>query len=199
VVFIYNPISYDLYNHSLSFIPQKKLTPHKPVKLLFAFGDTKRKGYEESIEAYSLLKKKNFNCELYICGNKKQMNFHDKDIKVLGFLDHATLYSLMTKADILLFPSHREALGLTILEALYCGMFVIPSKIGGIPEIFGENYEYYCDLHSPSSIANQVQKIVNLDDLGVKQYQDLSKNIIERFSQESLTKKLECLYQGLLE
>lgn len=199
VAFIYNPISYDLYNHSLSFIPQKQLTPHKPVKLLFAFGDTKRKGYEESMEAYSLLKKKNFNCELYICGNKKQMNFRDKDIKVLGFLDHATLYSLMTKADILLFPSHKEALGLTILEALYCGMFVIPSRIGGIAEIFGEHYEYYCELNNHESVAEQVLKVANLDNQGLSKYQDMSKNIIERFSQVALTKKLECIYQELLE
>lgn len=63
------------------------------------------------------------------------LNHH---IKFLGRISDEDKYSLMKVCDIFVLPSKAETYGLTILEAQYCGSFVIGSNSGAIPEVLGD-------------------------------------------------------------
>ena len=190
--YIYNPISYDVFKFE-----NKEAQKIEKIKLLFAFGDNVNKGFNEVIETIDLLEKNNIDYELNICGNKKPLSFDNKNIIVHGFLDYNSLYKLMKKNNIYLLPSYSEGLPMSILEAVYFGMFVIASKIGGIPEIFGKDYNLYCELNG-KSILEKFKIIKNFTDSDIQQYNFLRKNILEQFSIRYLSNQLEKKYKELI-
>ena len=59
------------------------------------------------------------------------------DVKFLGKQDG--LVEILNAADIFLIPSQSESFGLAALEAMSCGLPVISSNIGGLPELIRHN------------------------------------------------------------
>jgi N-acetyl-alpha-D-glucosaminyl L-malate synthase BshA len=56
-----------------------------------------------------------------------------RHVEFLGRID--TVAPLLAGADLFLLPSDRESFGLSALEALACGVPVIGSRAGGLPEV----------------------------------------------------------------
>jgi N-acetyl-alpha-D-glucosaminyl L-malate synthase BshA len=61
-----------------------------------------------------------------------ELNLSDR-VHFLGEQDH--LETLFSCADLFLLPSEQESFGLTALEAMNCGVPVIATDIGGLPEL----------------------------------------------------------------
>ena len=57
----------------------------------------------------------------------------EADVIFLGKQDD--VQSLLATADLFLLPSQEEAFGLAALEAMSCGVPVIATKVGGVPEV----------------------------------------------------------------
>jgi N-acetyl-alpha-D-glucosaminyl L-malate synthase BshA len=55
------------------------------------------------------------------------------DVRFLGKID--SVAPLLAGADLFLLPSQTESFGLSALEALACGVPVIASRVGGLPEV----------------------------------------------------------------
>jgi len=184
--YLHNAISYDVFDY-----PKKNYEQIIKPKMLFAFGGNDKKGYKEVLGLLEFSKDKEF--ELHICGNKKELNINYPNVKVYGFLKKEDLYNLMQECNILLFPSYSEGLPMTILESLYFGMYVIPSKVGGIPEIFGDKYQFYCELNSESLY----QKIIQIQKVSPLEYQEMRDFILKKFDIKNIIKDLENIYQKL--
>lgn len=75
------------------------------------------------------------------CGpsSRQYVNEHglQQSVRFLGPSDNVA--SLLQVADIAIQPSHFEALGLSAIEALACGVPVIASNVGGLPEFVADN------------------------------------------------------------
>jgi N-acetyl-alpha-D-glucosaminyl L-malate synthase BshA len=57
----------------------------------------------------------------------------EADVRFLGKLDSTA--DLLRSADLFLLPSQTESFGLAALEAMACGVPVIASRVGGLPEV----------------------------------------------------------------
>lgn len=103
------------------------------------------------------------------------------------------------KMDIVLMPSRSEGFGLTAIEAMAYGCVVVASHTGGLPEVVSDGEVGL--LHSPESVEDMAEKIVNLlEDHG--KFSRLTVNAqqyVTRFSFERYSKEFNNLYKRIVE
>ncbi len=81
----------------------------------------------------------------------------------VSFLGKQTaLADILSAADVFLLPSQSESFGLSALEAMSCGVPVVASNIGGIPELVehGEN-GYVAELGDVTRMAKYVTELLS--------------------------------------
>ncbi|GAA5978271.1 hypothetical protein JCM11641_001155 [Rhodosporidiobolus odoratus] len=66
--------------------------------------------------------------------DKYQTLLRDR-VELLGPVKHENVRALLARAQIFLNPSLTEAFGIGILEAAFAGLFVVSTRVGGIPEV----------------------------------------------------------------
>jgi phosphatidylinositol glycan class A protein len=71
-------------------------------------------------------------------------------VKLLGSISHDDVRNVLVKGDIFLNTSLTEAFCIAIIEAACCGLQVVSTKVGGIPEILPESMLI---LSEPSSCS----------------------------------------------
>jgi glycosyltransferase involved in cell wall biosynthesis len=103
----------------------------------------REKGVDTTLEAFRLLQARIPNAVLLVAGRPgnvsadvEAMQDGMPGIRMLG---HRTdVPDLMCAADVLAFPSRREGLGGTLLEAMALRLGIVASNAGAIPEAIGE-------------------------------------------------------------
>ncbi|MEG6616486.1 N-acetyl-alpha-D-glucosaminyl L-malate synthase BshA [Peptococcaceae bacterium 1198_IL3148] len=76
---------------------------------------------------------------------------------------------LLSVSDLLLLPSRRESFGLVALEALACGVPVVASNVGGLPEVVANGITgLLADCGDPRAMAQLSIKILSDDSLWQK-------------------------------
>ena len=65
-------------------------------------------------------------------------------------------------SDVFALPSENETFGQVFIEAMACGLPVVGTKVGGIPEIISDSYNGYLIPPNDSSIlAQMIEKLIN--------------------------------------
>jgi len=129
-----------------------------------------------------------------------ELGLHDK-VAFAGEVPNAELVRYYQKAHLLVLPSivdsrgDTEGLGIVILEAMACGVPVVASNVGGIPDIIEPNWNGF--LSKPGNPPDIADKVVEL--LSDKRLRErLSQNAIETvrgsFSWEAVAEKFSTLY-----
>ncbi len=128
-----------------------------------------RKNIDNLIRAFDEFKKSvNSNVKLLLVGSKKYWNdeiqkaydhssFRD-DIVFTGRLETTDLNRVIASAIALVYVSHFEGFGIPILEAMYCDVPVITSKVSSMPEVGGDA-ALYVDPKSVDSIRDAMLKM----------------------------------------
>jgi glycogen synthase len=56
-------------------------------------------------------------------------------VHFVGFVPHEQIPAILANGDVLVLPSRYEELGAVLVEALWAGLPVVASRVGGVPEI----------------------------------------------------------------
>lgn len=110
----------------------------------------------------------------YSANNTRRMLELSPNIELSGQISDKELRDLYTHADMVLFPSLDEGLGMPILEAVNYGQKVACSAIPIFKEI-SSNAFYFFDPYSPEDIARALQESLEDNDVESrkKKYQDI--------------------------
>jgi N-acetyl-alpha-D-glucosaminyl L-malate synthase BshA len=79
-------------------------------------------------------------------------------VQFLGMQEQ--LVPLLSVADAFLLPSAQESFGLAALEAMSCGVPVIASRVGGLPEVIADGVSGF--LHAPDDLKGMADSAVRL-------------------------------------
>ncbi|MDP3888736.1 MAG: glycosyltransferase family 1 protein, partial [bacterium] len=123
------------------------------------------KNIEGLVQAFSLLKDQSLKL---VIGGKKGWLFDSifKRVKELGltekvvitdFVPDEDVPGLMAGASVFCLPSFWEGFGIPVVEAMACGVPVVVSNRGSLPEVVGEG-GVVIDSSQPKSIAQGIEK-----------------------------------------
>jgi glycosyltransferase involved in cell wall biosynthesis len=102
----------------------------------------------------------------------------------------ATVERLLNMADVAILPSRREGLPFALLEAMACGLPVIASRVGGVPELVEDGVSGY--LIDPAHVDQLAERISILyGDEKLRQGLGLAARttVQERFSLHSMVER----------
>ncbi len=155
----------ELYKHI-----SKREQSHDKITILFAGRLLQDKGILLLLEAYAILKKKYDNIELKIAGEGplEEEIRKQKDVILLGKLEHEDMMKCYKKADIFTNPSYSEGMPTAILEAGLMKCAVVATPVGGTKEIMEDNENgLFCDT-TVESIVEALEKLINHEEVREK-------------------------------
>jgi len=118
------------------------------VVVLYLSTFKKDKGVYELLEAFKRVHIKNPNAVLKLCGwgaEKQGMiryikeNNLEKVIHMVGIVDHSKVDLWMKACDLFVLPTYHEGMPNAVMEAMACGLPVLVSAVGGLPDAIGDS------------------------------------------------------------
>lgn len=160
----FNPARFTSKN--IQFFKNKVGIPKGNKVLLFVGRYTKFKGFEDALEVYRQLRKRDENISLVLCG-KVDVNHPLQFQLPNGAIDlgwRQDLPEIMSLADCLLFPSVREGLPVSLMEAIAMGLPYVVYNVRGVADIYASfKNGVVCAPADVQGMAAATQTILNGD------------------------------------
>lgn len=80
-------------------------------------------------------------------------------VKLIGSIRHEEVRDIMVKGDIYLHASLTEAFGTVLIEAASCGLLVVTTRVGGIPEVLPSHMTVFASPSVESLVKNTLVAI----------------------------------------
>jgi glycosyltransferase involved in cell wall biosynthesis len=161
-------------------IQMPKLLSSEDKFILCPTGDELRKNNLRAVQGFELFNQKNNNAYKLILTSffgdytKQQLSAISDNIIFTNNIPYDELEWLYENAEILLFPSEYEGLGLPILEAVTHNKKIVCSDIPVFREISNDAF-YYFDLFSPVDLSHKIYDALNdKSDSKVSKYNKIS-------------------------
>ncbi|MDO9536237.1 MAG: glycosyltransferase [Bacillota bacterium] len=120
----------------------------------------------------------------------------NRNIKFVGtWIDPVPLFSI---ADLFILPSEKESFGLAALEAMSCGVPVVASKTGGLPEVVQDGKTgFLVPVGDIGSLTRAIMLLLKDESL-YRKFAVNSRKRAFQFATKSIIPLYEDLYKSLL-
>ncbi|MCU0598944.1 MAG: glycosyltransferase [Desulfobacterales bacterium] len=186
-------------------LPKPENSKDKRFKLISVARLIERKGIQDVLKALAELADPDTSLlvvgEGNYMGRLKKLSSDlslDDRVSFYGFCHPHKLPDLLMKSDAFILPSRVEAFGNVFAEAMACGLPVIGSDAGGIPDLVGADNGM---LVKPGDIAMIKRAIASMKASKEKKMQMGAvnrKKILEEYSWESITNQYISLYHDAI-
>ena len=184
---------------------RKRLTPEKePILIhLSNFRPVKRIS-DVILVAEKVLKK--MPIRLVMIGDGPERPLAERMVRKLGIADRVSflgkqddVYCLLSMGDIFLMPSETESFGLAALEAMSCGLPVVTSNAGGLPELNIEGKTgFHADVGDVEAMSSHVLRILTEPNLKETLSRQAREYAFERFHADAIVPQYIELYESVL-
>jgi glycosyltransferase involved in cell wall biosynthesis len=170
------------------------------------------KGHEEFLEAASQLNAKYNNIRFVIVGEaigREQAYQHrihamcnalklDPVVRFTGY--RKDIPDLMAAFDIFAFPSHAEAFGIVVIEAMAMERPVVSTNCDGVLDIVVDGLTgIYVNPRNARQLASAIERLGNDTELREKMGKAGRRRVEELFDQRRQIARIEAIYYGLLD
>lgn len=116
-------------------------------------------------------------------------------VLVTGF--RSDVANLLRCSDVAVLCSETESAPLTLLEAMSCGLPVVATRVGGIPEIVQDNFNgFLVPLKHPEAIAARLIELNEDIDLRKRLGEAARQTVLDRYTAEKVVKQYEEILEG---
>ncbi len=153
----------------------QRILEHIPAKLLMVGDGPERQKYE---------------------GLCREMGICD-EVHFLG--KQNAVEELLSVSDLFVLPSEKESFGLAALEALACGVPLVTSNAGGLPEVNMNGFSgYLSNVGDVEDMAVNAMKIIG-DDVVHAKFKENALTQANKFNLDDIVLRYESIYEGVLE
>lgn len=138
---IYNFIDFERFNKIDKNHFKMAISPNGEKIIAHTSNFRKVKRVEDVIMAFAKIHEA-LPSKLLLIGDGPERNNLEQLCRTIGLCDHirflgkqSAVEELLAVADLFMIPSENESFGLAALEAMACGVPVISSNVGGLPEL----------------------------------------------------------------
>ena len=161
----------------------------------------------EVVEVFARLREAGFRAKLLLVGDgpdrtnaerlARQLGVYD-DVRFLG--KQEPVEEILSIADVFLMPSGSETFGLAALEAMACGVPVVASNIGGIPELVidGET-GFLCPLGDLDAYTEATRRLLEDDALHARFAKASRTRAADEFDLDRVIPHYEAYYERVLD
>jgi phosphatidylinositol glycan class A protein len=129
---------------------------------------------------------------------RERQGLHDR-VTLLGSLEHSEVRDVLIQGHIFLNTSLTEAYCMAIVEAVSCGLQVVSTKVGGIPEVLPEDLIYLTEPNVPALIKGLETAIDDLKNTKVLCPYECNLRIRNYYNWENVSKRTEIVYQKVIQ
>lgn len=119
------------------------------------------------------------------------------EIEFLGARPHAEMPGLLSSGELAVFPSLMEATSVAALECMACGLPVVATRVGGLPEIVDESVGRLVDPADPEALARGVVALLESGSLAARGTAARTR-VVEEWSNARLVERHLEIYRTLL-
>ncbi len=121
----------------------------------------------------------------------------EEDVVFLG--KHTAVEELLACADLFLLPSASESFGLAALEAMACGVPVVASRVGGLPEVVDEGVTgHLLPVGDVEGMAEAGIRLLADEAAWAAASRGARSSAVERFSADRVVREYEAHYSRIL-
>lgn len=191
---LHNPVDLSIFS--------PKQGVQKEFDILFIGRLSIEKGVEVLIKASKFISK---NRKILIIGDGplfKKLEIMacntSKNIKFQGWVDHEELPKFIRKSKILVVPSLSEPQGVVVLEAIACGVPVIGTYVGGIPDMIVHNKNGFLIKPNDSRVLGETIDNLLKDEKKLHSFSQETLKTAQKFSLTKFNKDIINLYEKLI-
>jgi glycosyltransferase involved in cell wall biosynthesis len=118
-----------------------------------------------------------------------------KYVQFVGKVPHKEVQTFMQQADVFVLPSLSEGFGIVILEAMACGLPIVATRVGGIPEVIKNDINgYLVEPKRPDEIAEKILILLQNDQLR-NEISRTNVAAVKAYAWENIVDQLEYVYK----
>jgi glycosyltransferase involved in cell wall biosynthesis len=121
-------------------------------------------------------------------------------VRFVGAVSPEQVGRYLRLGEVFVRPSLNEGLGNAFLEAMACGLPVIGSRAGGIPDFLAEGETgLFCDPERPETIADAILRVLGEPDLAARLARNGQTLVSTRYRWDLVADQVGALYDRLLD
>ncbi|KAK8107913.1 to N-acetylglucosaminyltransferase SPT14 [Apiospora kogelbergensis] len=126
-----------------------------------------------------------------------EQNVLQDKVEMLGSVRHEQVRDVMVRGHIYLHPSLTEAFGTVLVEAASCGLYVVCTAVGGIPEVLPGHMTVFAKPEEDDLVVATGKAISALraNKVRTEKFHDQVKAM---YSWDNIAKRTERVYKGIM-
>ncbi len=189
------------------FIPVNKTHDRKKKRIVhISCFENRSKNISGILNVIKKLSEKRQDFECYFVGEginldelknyADKLKIKDKFAIFTGLLEGDTLIESINRSDLMLMFSNYENMPVVINESFACGVPVLSSNVGGIPEFVNKETGVLVERKDESALLLALESF--LDDNKKYDGEKIREFALKNFSKEEIGKKIFKIYEGVL-
>jgi N-acetyl-alpha-D-glucosaminyl L-malate synthase BshA len=183
---------------------RKMLTGGGEKILIHTSNFRKVKRTEDVIKIYAKLSE-SISVKLMMVGDGPERNLAEELCRKMGLCDNIyflgnqnAVEEIYSIGDLFLIPSQSESFGLAALEAMACGVPVISSDVGGLPEVVKDGETgFICEVGDIDKMAEKSLYLLTNDEVW-QQFSENARLLAENYAIERILHQYESLYESVI-